>query len=184
MIREETIFGVTYYTDDCLAYGDYDNSCSIERANVRVLLERAQEEKRSAWRVWITDLPHAELEKGERPPELIVEESAYDGVRLYIRADVWDAWGLDVLEEYPVVDEEALSHWEHERLIDHANSEVGSWQWTLEERLGKEPVEETLINLFLGFWYEGNGHGGFPNGRPDYDEEEFLDFVERHVTGE
>ena len=71
-MEKEFSNGKTYVSHDYLSFGDYDNSCAVERANVRVLQEAHlgfESYSMSDWeygrqyenREWVDILPESEI---------------------------------------------------------------------------------------------------------------------------
>lgn len=126
-----------FVTCDFLEYGDYDNSCAVERANVKVLFEDshyAQTFER-VWcdkirlgiygsdRVWSEYKPDAET-------TMIVVEYNYSGVNVFIKNDEHADDILRRLQDYPCLDDEAVTEIEHEL-------EMEAWSNWIESDIGR-----------------------------------------------
>ena len=109
--------GKTYVSHDYLSFGDYDNSCAVERANVRVLQEAHpgfESYSMSDWengrqyenREWVDILPESEI---------VETYGRYGSTQIWIRGDIDEENGyLSTLENYPRLDDEAVSEIERE----------------------------------------------------------------------
>ena len=85
----------TYVSHAVLSYGDYVNSCAVERANVRVLIEKHpgfESYSFSEWdigrqyenREWIDILPESEI---------VELYGCYGSIQIWIREDIDEANG-------------------------------------------------------------------------------------------
>lgn len=115
--------GKTYVSHDTLSFGDYDNSCAVERANVRVLREahpgfesysfsdwdqeqRLERSETTKFREWIDILPESEI---------VELYGSYGSIQIWIREDIDEENGYTAaLEDYPCLDDEAISEIETE----------------------------------------------------------------------
>jgi hypothetical protein len=112
--------GIVYYTCDVLQFGDYDNSCAVERANVRYLKEHEELKDSiesfsfSDWDKGYTYVYRGIQNDSELPPidsnEKLVETiGGYNSRQLWVRSDIWDEHELDMLHDYPSIDDELVS---------------------------------------------------------------------------
>lgn len=115
--------GKTYVSHDTLSFGDYDNSCAVERANVRVLREahpgfesysfsdwdqeqRLERSETTTFYEWIDILPESEI---------VELYGGYGSIQIWIREDIDEANGyMAALGQYPCLDDEAVSEVETE----------------------------------------------------------------------
>ena len=98
----------TYVSHAVLSYGDYDTSCAVERANVRVLKEKHPGFESYSFSDW---------DQGKQLPESEVVElyGSYGSIQIWIREDIDEANGyMAALENYPCLDDEAVSEIETE----------------------------------------------------------------------
>ena len=124
---------VKVWINPLLSFGDYDNSCAVERSNVRVFRELYGNLKGKLWfdysggygfeAIAFLKDPN-ELKKGSRVRET-----------------------LEALEEYPVINEDDLSYMEME-MIDEAIKEV--YLQDISDKLFKLENDE-LYNIWISF---------------------------------
>ena len=113
--------GKTYVTHDALAYGDYDNSCAVERANVQVLREKHLGFESYSFYDWdqgkqLVHTGHS-CEWEDILPETEVVElyGSYGSIQIWVREDIDTANEYTAaLENYPCLDDEAVSRIETE----------------------------------------------------------------------
>lgn len=143
--------GNTYLTHNLLSFGDYDNSCAVERANVKCLKKIYPEYEK----FWIEIWDNKETWRGipiNPESEIIEVYGAYGSMQIWIRQDIEEKEEyIRCLEDYPALDdeivteieveieEECWNNWIREELIE-----------TLPEKMQKkEWEEEELYNTYL-----------------------------------
>ena len=107
----------TYVSCKYLSYGDYDNSCAVERANVRVLEEAHPGFESYSFSDWENGRQYINCAYGDILPETEVVElcGSYGSIQIWIREDIDEANGyMAALENYPCLDDEAVSEVETE----------------------------------------------------------------------
>ena len=111
----------TYVSHAVLSYGDYDNSCAVERANVQVLKEKHPSFESYSFSDWDQgkQLVHTGQSCGweEILPESEIVElyGGYGSIQIWIREDIDKENGYTAaLENYPCFDDEAVSEIEKE----------------------------------------------------------------------
>lgn len=115
-----------YLTHDCLSGGDYGGFGYLARVNVEVLEEIAEQDDDASEHVAHCGMNDWSLRETiefheETPPALVIASGWHGSVTAYIHPD-WDA-GREViegLENYPVIDDEAVSEYE-------MNAEIEAW---------------------------------------------------------
>lgn len=133
--------GKVYYSHQLLSYGHYDNSCAVERANVRYLIEH-------------DDLKDSIFETGGCALEcsnLIVDAKlikaigTFGGVKVWIRSDIEEEYKfIEYLYSYPCLDDE---------LVNVIESELEEEAWSdwikrdLFDELNK--ISEEVANYFF-----------------------------------
>lgn len=152
------------YLPRYLAFGDYDNSGSVERSNQRVFLEAF----------------------GARPGIYEIygsHGSQAVGIRLSIEdADAEDEWveelirTLSGLEDYPVLDDEDMSNLEQE-MFEEAYDNFGRTDFVraIEKLLDLELTEEGDIGEL--FWRHAADHGVVEGGGVYFDIDKMADNV-------
>ena len=113
--------GTIYISCDFLSFGDHDNSCSVERANVKYLEEHADLKdsidnsySMGDWHKGYTYKYGGFYKESEWPvidtkEKLVKTYGGYGSRQLWVREDIWNELELDSLENYPVIDDETLS---------------------------------------------------------------------------
>lgn len=168
-ITRITAWGHNYVTTDFLAFGDYDNSSDIERANALFALRTAA----NAWNGEIlytgAHTIYCNLEdkslilksgydpmrpnfqkvtpwEHSNPPKAIRYTTSF-GEQVYIREDIASTEGLlDALQEYPLLDDETQS--EVEAIIQDA-----SWSSYIYDELQPSlPEHVTEAHAKAAFW--------------------------------
>ena len=83
-----------YITHKYLAYGDYDNSCSVERSNVQYIIDNYAK---------------------NRYVEII---GIFGYTQIYLKNTKLNRELIENLDRYPCIDDEYLSHWESKNSLD------------------------------------------------------------------
>lgn len=126
-----SIRGVTFISADVLSYGDYDNSCAVERANVRYLQEQHADKTVTVSMQHATGGEMSELAYSEymadgwrinealladlQGAELIIAEGLHGSVQAWIADSVDESEGYTAsLSDYPCFDDELVSKVEQE----------------------------------------------------------------------
>ena len=107
----------TYVSHAVLSYGDYDNSCAVERANVRVLKEKHPGFESYSFSDWENGRRYENREWVDILPESEIVElyGGYGSTQIWIREDIDEKNGYTAaLENYPCLDDEAVSEIETE----------------------------------------------------------------------
>ena len=112
----------TYVSHAVLSYGDYDTSCAVERANVRVLREKHPGFESYSFSNWdqgkqLVHTGRSYYEWEDILPETEVVElyGSYGSTQIWIREDIDKENGYTAaLEQYPCLDDEAISEIETE----------------------------------------------------------------------
>ena len=111
----------TYVSHAVLSYGDYDNSCAIERANVRVLEEKHSGFESYSFSDWdqgkqLVHTGHSCEWEDILPESEVVElYGSYGSIQIWIREDINKENGYTAaLKQYPCLDDEAVSEIEME----------------------------------------------------------------------
>lgn len=120
--------GIKYISNDFLSFGDYDNSCAVERANVRWLIEH-EDLKDSIEHFSFSDWNNGQIMKKrfdsigmpdwywesiDTNEMLVVTIGGYNSKQVWVREDKWDELELDSLHDYPAMDDELVSRIEME----------------------------------------------------------------------
>ena len=107
----------TYVSHNFLSFGDYDQSCAIERANVRVLREKHPDFESYSFSDWDRGRQYENQEWVDILPESEIVElyGGYGSIQVWIRADIDKENGYTAaLEHYPALDDEAVTEVEME----------------------------------------------------------------------
>lgn len=133
-IRDNTSKGLFYYVCSYLSFGDYDNSCHIERSNVREFLKIAKEEN-------FTDYLHV--------------SGMYGSESIYIDVMADNETIIDTLcslESYPAINDEDCSNLERE-MIDTAFTEsyYRDFETAINKKLSIDYSDITSIPDFYRF---------------------------------
>ena len=107
----------TYVSHAVLSYGYYDNSCAVERANVRVLKEKYPDFESYSFSGWDNGSQYINHVYEEILPESEIVElyGSYRLIQIWIRGDIDKENGYTAaLENYPCLDDEAISEIETE----------------------------------------------------------------------
>lgn len=110
----------TYVTNDALVVGDYVGDAVCE-ANIRVLKEEFNDDTMYCWCRNIHNLANT-----DDAPKLLILQYGFSAEEAWVREDVADI--LDGLDDYPLIDEMALSEIEIERISNEAENEVDYWK--------------------------------------------------------
>ena len=116
-MKREFKNGKIYVSCSVLSYGDYDNSCAVERANVQVLKEKHPDFESYSMNDWETGRQYENREYVDILPESAIVETygGYGSAQIWIREDIDEANGyMAALENYPCLDDEAISEIEME----------------------------------------------------------------------
>lgn len=151
-----TICGIEYVTDDALSGGDYAGCGYLARVNVEVL-EKAAEEGGHGDYVMGSGFSdyglerdvQQELDAGVEAPRLIMQSGGYGSVGALVRADIADLVELvEALENYPVLDEDALSEaemeLEEEAWGNYTARDFAEWIQDAADREAEEREDEEL----------------------------------------
>ena len=102
----------TYVSCEYLSYGDYDNSCAVERANVRILKENHPGFESYSFSDWENGRQYINHVYEDILPESEVVElyGGYGSIQIWIREDIdKENRYTAALENYPCFDDEAVS---------------------------------------------------------------------------
>ena len=125
---KELANGVKYFSCGYLSFGDYDNSCAVERANVRYLKEK--DELKDSIDKWSMDnwergdyLSSSHRSIGgfstwqpiESDTKLVEAYGGYGSIQLWVREDIWNELELEKeFDSYPALDDDLVSQIEME----------------------------------------------------------------------
>ena len=129
---------VRYISCDCLRYGDYDNSCAVERANVEYLLgciERQPRHNRivhvgiyanvdSAYVGGVETYTYTPKQAPDSLPGAILLRGLHGYHHLFVPDNADNREMIDSLSRYPVLDDDTLAEVEAE-MIDQAWTDYG-----------------------------------------------------------
>lgn len=108
-----------YITHDCLSGGDYSGLGYLAHVNVRCLEKIAEEDAAAKDHIVTSGMSEWSLqdavEDADNPPALIIAEGGYGSITAHIHPEWLE--GIEVLEgldNYPIVDDEAVSEREME----------------------------------------------------------------------
>lgn len=138
--------GNIYVTCDPLSFGDYDDSCAVERANVKVLKEEYPTYEKYYLNHWNDQKIYEGHERGYKDicPEskLIIVEGGFGSEQAWIRSDIDQEKNyLSSLTDYPSLNDEVVSEVEND-------IEDQSWESWIKHDLIKTLTKElkSLIN--------------------------------------
>lgn len=133
-IKENTDKGVFYYSCRYLSFGDYDNSCQVERSNVREFLRIAKEEN-------FTDYLHV--------------SGMYSSESIYIDIMASNETIIEILnnlESYPAINDEDCSLLEHEILMEAFNNcYLRDFEEAINKKFGFDYSDITDNDAFYSF---------------------------------
>ena len=147
--------GIEYISCNYLSFGDYDNSCAVERANVRYLKELDElKESIDSWSMesWERGDYHSNEKDSfglykwlpiETDAKLVECYGSYNSIQLWVRKDVWKELELDSLEDYCSLNDEMVSEIEMEMEDEAWENNVKS---DLIKTLPDELTEEEMDN--------------------------------------
>jgi len=143
--------GIKYISCDYLSFGDYDNSCAIERANVRYLKSKVRKSSIDSHSMndWEYLSKEYTIERGhiwspiETKKKMVETYGGYGSIQLWIREDVWKEMELASLDNYPALDDELVSEIEMEMENEAWENDVKS---DLIKTLSEEHTEEEMDN--------------------------------------
>ena len=130
-----------FVTHDILSYGDYDNSCAVERANCREL-KNDPYYKDTCENITVSELEIGNLSRGEdglsawtpyspdAETNMITVNFAYNGVQVWIKNDEYAEDILRGLDDYPCISDETMSEIETEM-------EDEAWSGWIESDIGR-----------------------------------------------
>lgn len=119
--------GIVYISCNYLSYGDYDNSCAVERANVHHLKEHDNlKDSIESWSMnnwnrgqYLSDNHRSEngfatWQTIQSDCKLIETYGGHYSIQLWVREDVWDEMELDSMDDYCSLDDGLVSEIEME----------------------------------------------------------------------
>jgi len=120
-LTKELVNGIKYVSCEYLSFGDYDNSCAVERANVRYLKEHDDlKDSIDNWSMGDFDRgdylsTSIRSDNGfptwqpiESDSKLIECYGGCGSIQLWLREDVWNEMELDQLEDYYIIDDDMV----------------------------------------------------------------------------
>lgn len=137
-----------FITHDTLAFGDYDNSCAVERANVKVLKEKYSETFEVAWcsRVTIWNNKGEYEYTPDASTMLVCVEYGHGGCVAWLRDTEENQDIIAGLNEYPAIDDEAISEVENELEMEALTNWI---LHDLRKEIGKQ-YDESAIDFWDG----------------------------------
>jgi hypothetical protein len=144
---------VGYYISPLLSFGDYDNSCHIERSNLRVFKEM-----------------HADREN----IDFIEIWGAYGSAAIAIKLDCTNTdilEALAALESYPCLDDQDATNLESEMINEALISYLPDIQKKIDKQFNfdySNPEEENFIAFIYSIMEENNIYGEIESGGVAY----------------
>ena len=163
---KELVNGIKYISCEYLSFGDYDNSCAVERANVRYLKEHNDlKDSIESWSMgdfdrgdYLSDNHRSEngfatWQPIESDSKLIETYGGYGSIQLWIREDIWNEMELDQLEDYCVLDDDMVSQIEMEMENEAWDSYIKSdLIKLLPDEYSEEQIKDRECKCMNCFW--------------------------------
>lgn len=131
--NEMIIGGRTFITHSALSYGDYDNSCSVERANVRYLMQENEGTTEKIPMRLLTKWNIHEVELAEKTT-LILALGDFTSVTAWLIDTPENRELINSLDDYALLDEDLMAEVEIEMLND-------DWESWLKHDLLHQAIE-------------------------------------------